>query len=300
VPYAERRKAQQDKLNLPLIPTTTLGSFPQTGGIRQARYELGEGRLSWDDYVARIQAEIAATVALQEDIGLDVLVHGEHERNDMVQFFAEQLDGFAATHFGWVQVYGSRCVRPPVLYGDVSRPGPMSVKWTAYAQSLTSKPVKGMVTGPVTMIAGSFVRQDLPLFETADQVALAIRDELADLEQAGIGIIQVDEPAIRQLLPLRRKGREEYLRWAVGAFRLATSGVRPDTQIHTHIAYSAQQLMVGAIEDLDTDVTAIVATRSAEWVLRALAGDISEGAGLTHGVGPGIYESRSARIPDID
>ncbi|MBF6082260.1 5-methyltetrahydropteroyltriglutamate--homocysteine S-methyltransferase [Nocardia cyriacigeorgica] len=299
-PYSERRAAQQEKLNLPLVPATTLGSFPQTAKIRQARYDLGEGRLSYDEYRKRIEAEIEATIRLQEDIGLDVLVHGEHERNDMIQYFAELLDGFATTHFGWVQVYGSRCVRPPIIYGDVSRPAPMSVEWISYAQSLTDKPVKGMVTGPVTMIARSFVRQDQPLYETADQVALAIRDEVVDLEKAGISIIQVDEPAIRELLPPRPEGRKEYLRWAVGAFRLATSGVKPETQIHTHIGYSGRAEVVEAIEQLDADVTAIVATRSIEWVLKALKEDCASGHGLSHGVGPGVYESRSARIPDID
>ena len=299
-PYEVRRVAQQERLNLPLVPATTLGSFPQTARSRQARHELAEGRLSYDDYRKQIEAEIEATIRLQEDIGLDVLVHGEHERNDMIQYFAELLDGFATTRFGWVQVYGSRCVRPPIIYGDVSRPAPMSVEWTTYAQSLTDKPVKGMVTGPVTMIARSFVRQDLPLHETADQVALAIRDEVVDLEKAGIAIIQVDEPAIRELLPARPLGRAEYLRWAVDAFRLATSGVGPATQIHTHIGYSGRAEVVGAIEELDADVTAIVATRSIEWVLKALAEDYASGHGLSHGVGPGVYESRSARIPDID
>ncbi|MCX4098837.1 5-methyltetrahydropteroyltriglutamate--homocysteine S-methyltransferase [Nocardia sp. alder85J] len=299
-PYLRRAAAQRARLDLPLVPATTLGSFPQTDTIRQARYELGEGRLSMAEYRKRIEAEIESTIRLQEDIGLDVLVHGEHERNDMVQYFAELLDGFATTHFGWVQVYGSRCVRPPILYGDVARPRPMTVEWITYAQSLTGKPVKGIVTGPVTMVARSFVRQDQPLHETADQVALALRDELADLERAGVAIIQVDEPSIRELLPLRRSGRHEYLRWAVNAFRLATSGVRADTQIHTHIAYSGRAEIVQAIEELDADVTAIVATRSIEWVLNALNEDAAGGHGLSHGVGPGIYESRSARIPDID
>ncbi|WP_040838620.1 5-methyltetrahydropteroyltriglutamate--homocysteine S-methyltransferase [Nocardia brevicatena] len=299
-PYEVRRTAQQAKLSLPPVPTTTLGSFPQTTEARQGRHDLGEGRLSYDEYRKRIEAEIAATIRLQEDIGLDVLVHGEHERNDMVQYFAELLDGFATTHFGWVQVYGSRCVRPPIIYGDVSRPAPMTVDWIAYAQSLTDKPVKGMVTGPVTMIARSFVRQDQPLYETADQVALAIRDEVVDLEKAGIAIIQVDEPALRELLPPRPRGRAEYLRWAIAAFRLATAAVTPETQIHTHIPYSGRTEIVTAIEQLDADVTAIVATRSIEWVLKALEEDYSSGHGLSHGVGPGVYESRSARIPDID
>ncbi|MEV6432699.1 5-methyltetrahydropteroyltriglutamate--homocysteine S-methyltransferase [Nocardia sp. NPDC051463] len=300
VPYEVRREAQQRKLNLPPVPATTLGSFPQATRLRQARHDLGEGRLSYAEYRKKIEAEIEATIRLQEDIGLDVLVHGEHERNDMIQYFAELLDGFATTRFGWVQVYGSRCVRPPIIYGDVSRPAPMSVEWITYAQSLTDKPVKGMVTGPVTMIARSFVRQDQPLFETADQVALAIRDEVVDLERAGISIIQVDEPAIREMLPSRPVGRAEYLRWAVGAFRLATSGVRPETQIHTHINYSGRAEVVEAIEQLDADVTALVATRSIEWVLKALKDDCASGHGLSHGVGPGVYESRSARIPDID
>ncbi len=299
-PYAVRREAQRERLQLPPVPATTLGSFPQTDGARQARHDLGEGKLSPEEYRKRIEAEISSTIRLQEDIGLDVLVHGEHERNDMVQYFAELLDGFATTHFGWVQVYGSRCVRPPILYGDVARPKPMSVEWTTYAQSLTDKPVKAIVTGPVTMVARSFVRQDQPLYETADQVALAIRDELADLEKAGVAIIQVDEPAIRELLPLRPDGRREYLRWAVNAFKLATSGVGPQTQIHTHIAYSARAEIIQAIEELDADVTAIVATRSIEWVLEALHEDAEHGQGLSHGVGPGVYESRSARIPDID
>ncbi|MFI6431449.1 5-methyltetrahydropteroyltriglutamate--homocysteine S-methyltransferase [Rhodococcus oryzae] len=294
-PYEVRRLAQQEKLNLPKVPATTLGSFPQTDAVRQARYELGQGRLEWADYVKRIQAEIESTIRLQEDIGLDVFVHGEHERNDMIQYFAELMDGFASTHNGWVQAYGSRCVRPPILFGDVRRRGPMTVEWIGYAQSLTDKPVKGMITGPITMLARSFVRQDQPLHETADQLALAIRDEVADLEAAGISIIQVDEPAIRELLPLRAGGRKEYLDWAVDAFKLATGGAKPETQIHTHLTYTTQKSVVDAIERMDCDVTAIVATRSITWVLDAI-----KERKLTHGVGPGVYESRSARIPDID
>lgn len=300
-PYAERRKVQQERLALPLVPATTLGSFPQTSEIRHLRYELGQGRLDYNTYVDKIKEEIERTIRLQEDIGLDVLVHGEHERNDMIQYFAELLEGFATTHQGWVQVYGSRCVRPPILYGDVMRSKPMTVEWITYAQSLTDKPVKGIVTGPVTMIARSFVRQDQPLYETADQVALAIRDEVTDLDRAGIAIIQVDEPSIRELMPLRAgKERDEYLRWSVDAFKLATSSVRAETQIHTHIGYSSQQSVIDAIERLDCDVTALVATRTIKWVLEALQLDSSQGEGLTHGVGPGVYESRSARIPDID
>ncbi|NLU83087.1 5-methyltetrahydropteroyltriglutamate--homocysteine S-methyltransferase [Rhodococcus sp. HNM0569] len=294
-PYEQRRVVQQERLGLPLVPATTLGSFPQTDEVRQARYDLGQGRLEWPDYYKRIQEEIESTIRLQEDIGLDVLVHGEHERNDMVQYFAELLEGYAFTHNGWVQAYGSRATRPPILYGDVARPKPMSVEWISYAQSLTDKPVKAILTGPVTMLARSYVRQDQPLHETADQLALVVRDEIADLEAAGIAIIQVDEPAIRELLPLRDDGREEYLEWAVDAFRLATGGAKPETQIHTHLTYSGKTSVVDAIERLDADVTAIVATRSIEWVLDA----IKERA-LTRGVGPGVYESRSARIPDID
>ncbi len=294
-PYEERRAAQQKRLDLPPVPVTTLGSFPQTAEIRRARAELGRGRMSYDEYVKRIQEEIESTIRLQEDIGLDVLVHGEHERNDMVQYFAELMEGFATTHFGWVQAYGSRCTRPPILYGDIVRPKPMTVEWISFAQSLTDKPVKGMLTGPVTMLARSYVRQDQPLHETADQLALAIRDEIADLERAGIAIIQVDEPAIRELLPLRQDGRSEYLDWAVDAFRLDTGGAKPETQIHTHLTYSGQASVVDAIERLDADVTAIVATRSIRWVLEAI-----KDRALSHGVGPGVYESRSARIPDID
>ncbi len=294
-PYEERRAAQQKRLDLPPVPVTTLGSFPQTAEIRRARAELGRGRMSYGEYVKRIQEEIESTIRLQEDIGLDVLAHGEHERNDMVQYFAELMEGFATTHFGWVQAYGSRCTRPPILYGDIVRPKPMTVEWISFAQSLTDKPVKGMLTGPVTMLARSYVRQDQPLHETADQLALAIRDEIADLERAGIAIIQVDEPAIRELLPLRQDGRSEYLDWAVDAFRLATGGAKPETQIHTHLTYSGQVSVVDAIERLDADVTAIVATRSIRWVLEAI-----KDRALSHGVGPGVYESRSARIPDID
>lgn len=295
LPYAERKIAQRKRLNLPLVPATTLGSFPQTSAMRQARYELGQGRIETADYHALVEDEIEQVIRLQEDIGLDVLVNGEVERNDMIQFFAEALEGFATTTNGWVQTYGSRCVRPPILYGDVARPEPMSVEWTAFAQSLTDKPVKAILTGPVTMLARSFVRKDLPLHEVADQVALTIRDEIADLEKAGIGIIQVDEPALRELLPSREKGRKEYLRWSVEAFRLATSGAKAETQIHTHLGYSTRASVVDAIENLDADVTAIVATRSIDWVLGALQENV-----LSHGVGPGVYESRSARIPDID
>jgi 5-methyltetrahydropteroyltriglutamate--homocysteine methyltransferase len=231
-------------------------------------------------------------VELQEDIGLDVIVHGEAERNDMVQYFAEQLTGFAATANGWVQSYGSRCVRPPILWGDVARPAPMTVQWSTYAASLTAKPVKGMLTGPVTILAWSFVRDDQPLGATARQVALALRDEVADLEAAGIGVIQVDEPALRELLPLRARDHAEYLDWSVGAFRLATSGVRDETQVHTHLCYSEFGQVIGAIVGLDADVTSIEAARSRMEFLADLAA-----TGYPRGIGPGVYDIHSPRVP---
>ncbi|MDV8001581.1 5-methyltetrahydropteroyltriglutamate--homocysteine S-methyltransferase [Rhodococcus sp. IEGM 1408] len=295
LPYAQRVPLQAERLDLPTLPTATLGSFPQTVQIRRARRDLADGRIDYERYREYLREEIASVIRLQEDIGLDVLVHGEVERNDMVQYFAELLDGFAVTRYGWVQSYGSRCVRPPVLYGDVARPAPMTVEWTGYAQSLTDRPVKGMVTGPVTMLARSFCRTDLALPEVATQLALVIRDEVADLERAGLAIVQIDEPAIRELLPRRGADRGSYLDWAVATFRLASAGARPDTQIHTHLGYSSLQEMKEAIEGLDADVTAIVATRSIDWVLDALTDHA-----LTRQVAPGVYESRSGFVPDID
>ncbi|WP_182640904.1 5-methyltetrahydropteroyltriglutamate--homocysteine S-methyltransferase [Dietzia sp. CW19] len=295
MPYAERAPLQAERLGLPILPTATLGSFPQTVQIRRARRDLADGRIDYERYCGYLREEIASVIRLQEDIGLDVLVHGEVERNDMVQYFAELLDGFAATRHGWVQSYGSRCVRPPILYGDVARPAPMTVEWTGYAQTLTGRPVKGMVTGPVTMLARSFCRTDLALPEVATQLALVIRDEVADLEEAGLAIVQIDEPAIRELLPRRGADRRAYLEWAVATFRLASAGARPDTQIHTHLSYSSLQVMKEAIEGLDADVTAIVATRSIDWVLDALTDHT-----LTRQVAPGVYESRSGFVPDID
>ncbi|ORW08982.1 5-methyltetrahydropteroyltriglutamate--homocysteine S-methyltransferase [Mycobacterium kyorinense] len=294
-PSAERRASQQERLQLPVLPTTTIGSYPQTPAIRKARAALRSGEIDQDEYVRRMKAEIADVIALQERLGLDVLVHGEPERNDMVQYFAEQLDGFFATQNGWVQSYGSRCVRPPILYGDVSRPQPMTVDWITYAQSLTDKPVKGMLTGPVTILAWSFVRDDQPLADTARQVALAIRDETVDLQSAGIGVIQVDEPALRELLPLRRADQDEYLSWAVGAFRLATSGVADSTQIHTHLCYSEFGEVIGAIADLDADVTSIEAARSHMEVL-----DDLNAVGFANSVGPGVYDIHSPRVPSTD
>ncbi len=291
-PAEQRRAVQQDRLRLPALPTTTIGSYPQTSAIRVARAELRSGKIDAAEYERRMKAEIAEVIALQEQLGLDVLVHGEPERNDMVQYFAEQLDGFFATQNGWVQSYGSRCVRPPILYGDVARPKPMTVAWITYAQSLTDKPVKGMLTGPVTILAWSFVRDDQPLAETAAQVALAIRDETVDLQSAGIAIIQVDEPALRELLPLRSKDKDAYLAWAVAAFRLATSGVADSTQIHTHLCYSEFGEVIGAIADLDADVTSIEAARSHMEVLRDL-----NSAGFANSVGPGVYDIHSPRVP---
>ena len=292
MPAEERIAAQNSQLDLPPLPTTTIGSYPQTSAIRLARAALRSGEIDEAEYQRRMRAEIADVVALQEKIGLDVLVHGEPERNDMVQYFAEQLDGFFATANGWVQSYGTRCVRPPILYGDVERTHPMTVDWITYAQSLTNKPVKGMVTGPVTILAWSFVRDDQPLAESADQIALAIRDETVDLENAGITIIQVDEPALRELLPLRDADKQNYLDWAVRAFRLATSGVADSSQIHTHLCYSEFGEVIGAIADLDADVTSIEAARSAMEIL-----DDLNAVGFSNGVGPGVYDIHSPRVP---
>lgn len=289
---AVRFAAQREALGLPDLATTTIGSFPQTPEIRGVRAGRRAGRITGDAYVRAMKDEIARVIALQEELGLDVLVHGEPERNDMVQYFAEQLDGYAATEHGWVQSYGSRYVRPPILHSDVARPRPMTVGWATYAQSLTSRPVKGMLTGPVTMLAWSFVRDDQPLAETARQVALALRDEIADLEAAGIRVIQVDEPALRELLPLREADRPAYLGWAIGAFRLATSGVGDATQIHTHMCYSEFGEIIGAIGALDADVTSVEAARSH----MELVGDL-RAAGYGNGIGPGVYDIHSPRVP---
>ncbi|WP_347955772.1 5-methyltetrahydropteroyltriglutamate--homocysteine S-methyltransferase [Gordonia aichiensis] len=294
-PADVRRQAQDAALNLPVLPTTTIGSYPQTVEIRKARSALRNGTLDAEGYRCRMEREIAEVIALQEKVGLDVLVHGEPERNDMVQYFAEQLDGFFATANGWVQSYGSRCVRPPVLFGDVSRRAPMTVGWITYAQSLTNRPVKGMLTGPVTILAWSFVRDDQPIADTANQVGLAIRDETVDLERAGVPIIQVDEPALRELLPLRDTDRAAYLDWAVRSFRLATGGIADQTQIHTHLCYSEFGEVIGAIAGLDADVTSIEAARSHMEVL-----DDLNSAGFAAQVGPGVYDIHSPRIPSAD
>ena len=294
-PYLEREAAQTERLHLPPLPTTTIGSFPQTTEIRKARAANARGELSDADYEARMRDEIASVITLQEELGLDMLVHGEAERNDMVQYFAELLDGFAATRNGWVQSYGSRCTRPSILWGDVSRPAPMTVGWTTYAQSLSDKPVKGMLTGPVTIIAWSFPRNDLPLGEIADQIGLALRDEVADLEAVGIAAIQVDEPALRELLPLDADRHADYLNWSVGSFRLATSCVRPDTQIHTHLCYSEFGQIIDAIKGLDADVTSIEAARSKMEVVPELAE-----AGFDHGIGPGVWDIHAPRVPSTE
>ncbi|MFD4510911.1 5-methyltetrahydropteroyltriglutamate--homocysteine S-methyltransferase [Streptomyces sp. NPDC058457] len=291
-PYAERSAAQREYLRLPLLPTTTIGSFPQTGELRTARADLRAGRIDTTGYEERVRDEIREVVAFQEKAGLDVLVHGEPERNDMVQYFAEQLTGYLATRHGWVQSYGTRYVRPPVLAGDISRPEPMTVRWTSYAQSLTDRPVKGMLTGPVTMLAWSFVRDDQPLGETARQVALALRDEVNDLEGAGTSVIQVDEPALRETLPLRAADRDGYLAWATEAFRLTTGGVRPETQIHTHMCYAEFGDIVRAIDDLDADVISLEAARSHMQVARELAAH-----GYPREAGPGVYDIHSPRVP---
>ncbi|WP_018681282.1 5-methyltetrahydropteroyltriglutamate--homocysteine S-methyltransferase [Actinokineospora enzanensis] len=293
-PYAERVEAQAG-LGLPPLATTTIGSFPQTPEVRRARADLARGTIDQDGYDALMRAEIERVIRVQEDTGLDVLVHGEPERNDMVQYFAERLDGFAHTAHGWVQSYGSRCVRPPILHGDVTRPAPMTTRWSAYAQSLTARPVKGMLTGPVTILAWSFVRDDQPLSDTADQVALALRDEIADLEALGLRVIQVDEPALRETLPLREHHHKPYLDWAVGAFRLATGGAAAATQIHTHLCYSEFGEIITAIDGLDADVTTLEAARSDMEVLTDLAA-----IGFSRGVGPGVYDIHSPRVPPED
>lgn len=290
-PYAQRRKRQ---LELPAFPTTTIGSFPQTPEVRNARRRLVNGEVSAAEYDRFIEEQITKTLALQEDIGLDVLVHGEFERNDMVEYFGEQLVGFTFTEHGWVQSYGTRYVKPPIIYGDVARPGPMTVRWSAYAQSKTRRPVKGMLTGPVTILQWSFVRDDQPRAETARQLALAIRDEVKDLEAAGIRVIQIDEPALREGMPLRRADWATYQEWAVNAFRLATSGVADDTQIHTHMCYSEFNDVLQVIARMDADVISIENARSGSELLRAF-----ERYHYPNEIGPGVYDIHSPRVPTV-
>ena len=291
-PFPARQAIQQKKFRLPLFPTTTIGSFPQTAEVRQWRAQWKKGTLSLPEYETLLEQEIRRTVELQEAIGLDVLVHGEFERNDMVEYFGEQLNGFAFTGNGWVQSYGSRCVKPPVIYGDVSRPQDMTVRWSSYAQSLTSTIMKGMLTGPVTILQWSFVRDDQPRSLTTNQIALAIRDEVVALEKAGIQMIQIDEPAIREGLPLRRSDWEQYLQWAVKAFRISASGVTDETQIHTHMCYSEFNDIIEHIAAMDADVITIETSRSQMELLEAFAA-----FKYPNEIGPGVYDIHSPRIP---
>ncbi len=291
-PFAKRQATQHARFRLPPLPTTTIGSFPQTAEIRAIRSAHRRNELNTTDYRAAMEKEIAHAVSTQEELGIDVLVHGEAERNDMVEYFGEQLAGFCFTGNGWVQSYGSRCVKPPIIYGDVSRPNPMTVAWSAYAQSLTKKPMKGMLTGPVTILQWSFVRDDQPRAVTATQIALAIRDEVHDLENAGIGIIQIDEPAIREGLPLRRESWQEYLDWATRAFRLAACGVADETQIHTHMCYSEFNDILPEIAAMDADVITIETSRSDMELLRAF-GEFK----YPNEIGPGVYDIHSPRVP---
>jgi 5-methyltetrahydropteroyltriglutamate--homocysteine methyltransferase len=291
-PYPARRVAQRAKTPLPLLPTTTIGSFPQTEDVRKARAAFKSGKLNPAEYDAFLKERTAEAVRWQEEAGLDVLVHGEFERNDMVEYFGENLDGFAFTENGWVQSYGSRCVKPPIIFGDVARRGPMTVEWARYAQSLTKRPMKGMLTGPVTILQWSFVRDDQARRETCWQIALAIRDEVVDLEKAGIAVIQIDEPALREGLPLRRDDWALYLRWAVDAFRLASAGVRDDTQIHTHMCYCEFNDIIDSIAALDADVISIETSRSQMELLGAF-GKFR----YPNEIGPGVYDIHSPRVP---
>ena len=290
--FPVRKAKQQAALGLPLFPTTTIGSFPQTTEVRNIRAKFKKNELTQAEYEALIEKETADTIRWQEEIGIDVLVHGEFERNDMVEYFGEQLEGFVFTRNGWVQSYGSRCVKPPVIYGDVYRPLPMTVRWSAFAQSLTKRPVKGMLTGPVTILQWSFVRNDQPRGETCTQIALAIRDEVVDLERAGIAVIQIDEPAIREGLPLRKENWQAYLDWAVRAFRISASGVRDETQIHTHMCYSEFNDIIQSIADMDADVITIECSRSQMELLDAFAN-----FRYPNDIGPGVYDIHSPRVP---
>jgi len=293
--FAQRQAKQRERLKLPAFPTTTIGSFPQTDAVRTARAKWKKGELNDADYEQFLEAETLACVRFQEEADLDMLVHGEYERNDMVEYFGEQLDGFAFTENGWVQSYGSRYVKPPVIYGDVARPHPMTVRWSAYAQSLTKRPMKGMLTGPVTILQWSFVRNDQPRRDTTFQIALALRDEVVDLEKAGIAAIQIDEPAIREGLPLRRADWKGYLRWAVDAFRLSAAGVRDDTQIHTHMCYSEFNDIIEAIAAMDADAITIETSRSNMELLGAFVG-----FKYPNEIGPGVYDIHSPRVPTVE
>lgn len=292
--FSIRKKVQKNKLNLPVLPTTTIGSFPQTREVRAARSRFNKKELSQSDYEGFIKNQIEKTIRLQEDIGLDVLVHGEFERNDMVQYFAEKMDGFLFTQHGWVQSYGSRYVRPPIIYTQVSRPEKMTVEWTKYAQSLTEKPVKGMLTGPVTILQWSFVRDDQPRSQTCREIALAIRQEVEDLEKNGTGIIQIDEPALREGLPLQKSGWKEYLSWAVDCFKISSSGVKDETQIHTHMCYAEFDDIIDSILKMDADVISLEASRSGMQLL-----NVFKEFNYLNDIGPGVYDIHSPNIPSV-
>ena len=291
-PFDQRCQAQRERLKLPLFPTTTIGSFPQTKAVRSNRAKLKRGLITEAEYETFVEQQIEETIRFQEKVGIDVLVHGEFERNDMVEYFGEELEGFAFTEYAWVQSYGSRYVKPPIIYGDVFRPNPMTVRWSKYAQSLTDKPMKGMLTGPITILQWSFVRDDQPRRDTANQIALAIRDEATDLEEAGIAAVQIDEPALREGLPLRKADWEDYCEWAVNAFRLCASGVRDDTQIHTHMCYCEFNDIIESIARLDADVISIETSRSKMELLDAFV-DFQ----YPNEIGPGVYDIHSPRIP---
>ena len=294
-PHASRRPLQRDALDLPMLPTTTIGSYPQTDDVRRMRAKYKKDEISREEYEDFIEEQIADTIAAQEEIGLDVLVHGESERGDMVEYFGRQLDGFLFTENGWVQSYGSRCVRPPIIAGDVSRPESMTTRWLSYANDQTDQPVKGMLTGPVTMLQWSFVRDDQPRAETCRQIALAIRDEVVDLEEVGIQAIQIDEPAFREGLPLRESRWDDYLDWAVECFRLASCGVRDETQIHTHMCYSEFNDIIEAIADMDADVISVEASRSKMELL-----DSFDEFDYPNEIGPGVYDIHSPRVPSVE
>ena len=294
-PYKTRAVLTKARLNLPLYPTTTIGSFPQTQSIRKARNDYRQGEIDQGSYKTKMQEAIEESIREQEEYDLDVLVHGEAERNDMVEYFGEQLTGFTFTQSGWVQSYGSRCVKPPVIYGDVSRPNSMTIDWIKYAQSLTDKPVKGMLTGPVTVLNWSFVRDDQPRSETCKQIALSIRDEVLDLEKEGIRIIQIDEPALREGLPLRKEEWKRYLEWSINAFRLAANGVKDETQIHTHMCYSEFNDIIEPIAAMDADVITIETSRSNMELL-----DVFQNFEYPNEIGPGVYDIHSPNIPDVE
>lgn len=294
-PFVLRQTIQLEKLKLPLFPSTTIGSFPQTDDVRQLRARLKKGTLSFEEYESRIEEEVISSIRWQEELGIDVLVHGEFERNDMVEYFGERLSGFVFTENGWVQSYGSRCVKPPIIFGDVERPAPMTIRWSAFAQANSEKLVKGMLTGPVTILQWSFVRDDQPRKDTTFQIGLAIRDEVIDLEKAGIKVIQIDEPAIREGLPLKKSEWKTYLKWAVDAFRLSAAGVADQTQIHTHMCYSEFNDIIDSIAAMDADVITIETSRSQMELLDAFA-DFN----YPNEIGPGVYDIHSPRVPTVE